>query len=105
MMVKAVIFDIGGVLARDVWEHLLLDEDNGVAAEYSLDRDEVERVGRLLWEAFAYLPETLQANHQVRERQYWELFIEYFAKRLPKVSPDTFISMTDVFIQPIPDML
>jgi hypothetical protein len=50
--VKAVIFDMGGVLARDVWEHLLPE---GIAPKYSLDdKNLVWKVGALLWEAFAY---------------------------------------------------
>ena len=29
-MIKAIIFDIGGVIAYDVWEHLLLDQEIGM---------------------------------------------------------------------------
>lgn len=101
-MVKALVFDVGGVLAHDVWEHLLLDEPNGVAAKYTLDKAEVERVGKLLWEVFAYRPEVKQKNWQALERQYWRGFIKYFGDQLPStVSPEDFIQMTADFIKPV----
>jgi len=40
-MIKAVIFDIGGVLSYDVWENVLLDPCTGIAVEYNLDRERV----------------------------------------------------------------
>jgi hypothetical protein len=36
--VRAVIFDIGGVLAHDVWEPLFLDPETGLASRYGIDR-------------------------------------------------------------------
>lgn len=105
-MTKAVIFDIGGVLAHDVWQHLLLDND-GVRSKYpDLDENELERVGKLLWEAFAYLPETQRSNWQALERQYWGQFIRYFDGHLPQnVSTEEFIQMTDDFIRPVEGMI
>jgi len=97
---KAVIFDVGGVLAHDIWEHLLLDEPNGVASEYSLDKDQVKKVGKLLWEAFAYRQETQHNDWRALEREYWSLFIEFFSKQLPQnASIDTFIQKTDDFVK------
>lgn len=60
-MVKGMIFDVGGVLAHDVWENLLPARDKlgGIAAKFDLDKDHVHRVGELLWEAFAYRQEAL----------------------------------------------
>lgn len=102
-MIAAVIFDVGGVLVHDVWEHLLLDEPDGIASKYSLDRDQVRRVGKLLWEAFAYRPETQYNDWQTLERQYWRQFIEFFWDEHPpsSVSVDNFIRMTDSFISPV----
>jgi len=99
-VIAAVIFDIGGVLARDVWEHLLLDEPGGIASKYSLDKNQVERVGKLLWGAFAYRPETQYNDWRTLERQYWRQFIEFFWGKQPpsNVSIDNFIRMTDDFI-------
>lgn len=62
-IMRAVIFDVGGVLAQDVWEHLLLDEaaggqPPGIAWLHGLNPGLVERVGSLLWESYAYMPET-----------------------------------------------
>jgi HAD superfamily hydrolase (TIGR01509 family) len=106
VMTGAVIFDIGGVLAHDVWEHLLLDND-GIRSKYpNLGENELERIGKLLWEAFAYLPETQRSNWQALERRYWRQFIKYFGRQLPpNVSPEEFIQMTDKFIKPVEGMI
>lgn len=104
-MDRAIIFDIGGVLAADVWEHLLLD-DNGVRSTFpNLDKDELKRIGKVLWEAFAYTPETAAANWQELEKRYWKMFIGYFKEQLPKnIDPEVFIQMTDAFIRPVTGM-
>ena len=104
-MITAAIFDIGGVLAHDVWEHMLLDKPDGIASRYGLDRcgpdgNLVERVGALLWEAFAYRPATQHNDWQALEIQYWRQFIGFIWGRQPPsdVSVDNFIQMTDDFI-------
>lgn len=105
MTLEAFIFDIGGVLAEDVWEHLFLDPDRGISARFSLDRLEVERVGSMLWHSFAYLPETKENNWKQLEQLYWESFITYFRGDLPpKISTTDFIELTDDFIRPIKGM-
>lgn len=42
MTIEAVIFDIGGVLAANIWESLLLDKETGVASICGLDANEVQ---------------------------------------------------------------
>ena len=37
-MLKAVIFDVGGALLYDIWEHLFLDENHGLISLYGLPR-------------------------------------------------------------------
>ena len=108
---KAVIFDVGGVLAQDVWEHLLLDQSApgqpvGIASLHGLQGDLVERVGKLLWEAFAYAPETNRNDWRQLEKRYWKTFIEFFWGKTPPdgASVDSFIAMTGKFIRPIPGM-
>ena len=99
--IKAVIFDIGGVLAQDVWEHLLLDKKGGIASEYHLDKRKTERVGKRLWEQFAHLPETQRNRWQELEEQYWNQFIQHFAGHSPEMTADKFVKMTDNFIKPV----
>ena len=108
---KGVIFDVGGVLAQDVWENLLLDQGDGdqpagIASLHGLDAGLVQRVGRLLWEAFAYTPETKRNDWHELEKRYWEWFIEFFWGKNPPdgVSADGFIAMTGTFIRPVPGM-
>ena len=60
-MIEAIIFDVGGVLAYDVWEHLLLDKGDprnpgnpaGIAGLYGLREKDAERVGRKLWKVYS----------------------------------------------------
>lgn len=102
----AVIFDIGGVLAYDVWENLLLDKSDGIASLHGLDADLVGKVGKLLWNAFAYTPETRGNDWRQLETRYWKSFIEFFWEKTPPdgVTVDAFVDMTDTFIRPVADM-
>ena len=102
MNIKGVIFDIGGVLAEDVWENLLPD----IASDYSLDKDLVDKVGSLLWESYAYSPETQGNDWRALEERYWKQFITFFfGKDTPSgVSVSSFIQRTDNFIRPVNGM-
>lgn len=105
MTIEAIIFDIGGVLAHDVWEHLFLDED-GVRAKYpQLDADEMFRWGKSAWEDFAYVSETSSNDWRALERRYWDAFITFFRDELPAgVSPDEFIELSLKFFRPVEGM-
>jgi len=98
--IKAVIFDIGGVLAADVWEHLLLDDD-GVAARYHLDKERIREIGEDLWKQFIHRPATDQENWERVEKEYWGAFIEN--SRL-QVTVSDLIQLSDTFIRPVPGM-
>lgn len=102
-MIEAVIFDIGGVLAEDVWEHLLPSRKKagGIRDKFGLDRDHVHKVGLLLWEAFAHTPEGQRTTWRELERRYWDLFIRFFWDKSPPqgASIDDFIDMTDSYIK------
>jgi FMN phosphatase YigB (HAD superfamily) len=101
-MIEAVIFDLGGVLAYDVWEHLLLDETEGVASLWKLDRQQVERLGRALWEEFSIRPTAENYGWRELEREYWTEFAERLGLSIPI---DEFISLTDKFIRPVQGMV
>lgn len=77
MQFKAIVFDIGGVLMHDVWEHVYFDDD-GIAARYGGDRAALQEIGVTLWEEFAY------AEH--REEEYWSRFLEV-ARRVLSTTP------------------
>lgn len=47
--VGAVLFDIGGVLADDVWERMLLDPRDGLAARRGIDPARAHAAGRAVW--------------------------------------------------------
>ena len=95
-MIRSVVFDMGGVLAYDVWEHLLLDESLGIAAQYHLDDEDVFQFGQQIWDEHAYV------SRDGLERQYWRTFIDHFK---PDVSENTLINQTDAFIRPVEGMI
>jgi HAD superfamily hydrolase (TIGR01509 family) len=106
-MINAVIFDLGGVLVNDVWEHLLLDKPNGIACRYGIEENMARKIGESLWEQFAYTPETPQNGWQNLERKYWEQCIELIWGKKPpaEVAVEKLIAMTNDFIQPVPGMI
>ena len=93
----AVVFDVGGVLAHNMWEPMFDD----LAREHGLDPVNVQDTGRLLWETFAYVPETPANTWRDMERRYWELFV-----RMVKVplTVDALIARTDRYVVPMPGM-
>lgn len=101
MAVKAVVFDVGGVLAYDVWEHLLLDEKNGVVSIYNLKAEQVRKVGQDLWTKFACRVTVEENDWKRLEEEYWEHFIERFHL---SVSVSDFVQLTDQFIRPVEGM-
>lgn len=101
MKPRAIIFDIGGVLAYDVWEHLLFD-DGGIVSLYGLDKETVNLVGAELWERFAHQISDNNNTWEKLERDYWQLFNDNF--RLP-LSYNDFARLTDKFIKPVNGML
>ncbi|MDH4284447.1 MAG: HAD family phosphatase [Gallionellaceae bacterium] len=102
-MIEAVIFDIGGVLAEDVWEHLLpcRKKLGGIRDRFGLDHDQVDKIGVLLWAAFAHTPEGQHTTWRELERRYWDLFIRFFWDKSPPpgASIDDFIELTDKYIK------
>ena len=100
-MIKSIVFDIGGVLAYDVWEYLLLDEQRGIAAKYNLDREVVFKFARELWLRFECRPAHSTAERESFEREYWELFLERFKIEL---TIEELIARTDAFIRPVEGM-
>ncbi len=104
-MIKGIIFDVGGVLAYDVWEHLLCDpagepgEPLSIAAKFNAPIHEIEMIGEELWRKF----DRVQGDPIELERQYWQLFLERTRaiKELGSAQVDELIAMTDAFIRPV----
>jgi HAD superfamily hydrolase (TIGR01509 family) len=94
---RAVILDVGGVLARDIWEPMFDD----LAARHGLDRDQLHEAGRLLWETFAYVPETPANTWRDMERRYWQLFL--LIAKVP-LTIDALIDLTDGYVVPVEGM-
>jgi HAD superfamily hydrolase (TIGR01509 family) len=102
-MIKSVIFDIGGVLAYDVWEHMLIDglndQKRSIAAIYQLPIAKVGQVGQTLWDEYACKKVDQNNDWQSLEKGYWEQFVDSFKDELPStVTADTLIEMTADYI-------
>ena len=97
MAARAIILDVGGVLAHDIWEPMFDD----LAARYGLSRKELRAAGRLLWETFAYVPETPANTWRDMERRYWELF--RLICKVP-LAVDSLIALTDRYVIPVAGM-
>lgn len=102
MPIEAVVFDIGGVLAYDVWEHALLDEEMGIAARFGIDPDEAEATGQELWERYAYTPATAEVDWQALELDYWQQLIRRL--ELP-ADARQLIAYSDQFVRPVEHMI
>jgi HAD superfamily hydrolase (TIGR01509 family) len=102
MTKKAIIFDIGGVLAYDVWEHLMLDETSGIASVLNLDTDQVRIVGKVLWNEYAYKNVTKEKDWKQIEVEYWKRFNNKISTPVPT---SYFIKLTNDFIRPIEGMI
>lgn len=95
---RAVIFDLGGVLVHDVWEHLYLDPDTGLAARYGLDRTLLKSYGSKAYGEFAYA--TLDNEHwTMLERRYWTKFVESVPWNGIAPTVDELISISIEFIK------
>ncbi len=101
-MIKAVVFDIGGVLAFDIWEHLFLDPEKGLAAILSLPPDEVKQMGLKMWEDFAYKSAKSEKEINALEIDYWSQFKRHFRRQ---DSLDFFLARVEEFIRPVKNML
>ena len=97
MAARAVILDVGGVLAHDIWEPMFDD----LAARYRLDRKALRAAGRLLWETFAYVPETPANTWRDMERRYWELLL--LICKVP-LTVRSLIALTDRYVIPVAGM-
>src|SRR5438067_560776 len=98
-MIKTVVFDMGGVLVWDLWEHLFLDED-GIAESYGLNKDRVRQVAEELWDQFAYR-RTQGIPWQRLEQQYWNRVTEELDL---SIEPEKLIKLSDQFVRPVAGM-
>jgi HAD superfamily hydrolase (TIGR01509 family) len=94
---RALILDVGGVLAHDIWEPMFDD----LARRYRLSRRRLRGLGRLLWETFAYVPETPANTWRDMERRYWQLFRS--ACPVP-LSVEALIRLTERYVVPVEGM-
>lgn len=101
-MIKALIFDVGGVLTEDVWENMLLHGEEALAPTLGLNLGRVTEVAKSLWTEFAHRSVTDVANWRMLEVEYWTSFTKELSIPQP---PQYFIDRTDKFIKPLPGMI
>ena len=97
MPTRAVILDVGGVLAHDIWEPMFRD----LSVKHGLSNARLQGVGRLLWETFAYVPQTPANTWRDMERRYWQLFL--MITRLP-LGVKSLVKLTDRYVVPVAGM-
>ena len=85
------------MLAADIWEPMFDD----LAARYRLGRNRIHQIGRLLWETFAYVPETPANTWRDMERRYWQLFL--LISKIP-TTVEKLIAGTDRYVVPVEGM-
>lgn len=106
-MKRGVIFDVGGVLAYDVWEHLLCDpapknknapDPVSISAEYGVPDDQLREIGKELWGRY----DDVTGDPLKLERDYWQAFVSHprCPDALTSVPIQTFIDKTNDFIRP-----
>jgi FMN phosphatase YigB (HAD superfamily) len=108
-MIKAVIFDVGGVLAYDVWEHLLCDPPGdpiSLLAGCQVDDSERDKIRRALWEIGEKLWKNfdrLKGDPHTLEEDYWQQFkaCSDVVPELKSLRPSDPGSVTDAFIRPV----
>jgi HAD superfamily hydrolase (TIGR01509 family) len=98
---KAVIFDIGGILAYDVWEHLYLDDATGLASRFNLPKDKAEKVGKKLWKEFANTTMEDAETPETLEQRYWQRFIEECGDALPAITTEELVALSEPFIRDV----
>ena len=79
-MIKAVVFDMGGVLVSDVWENLFFNKKNGMAAMYNMNTDIVQKAGAELWEKYAHITDV---DWKELEAKYWAEFMVKTGMNIP----------------------
>ena len=101
-MIQSIVFDIGGVLASDIWETMFLDPNKGLAKHFGLDPNAVHKFGLGLWEQYAYLDACCEEEVDFLEEDYWQRFMDEFdiSEQL-----DFFIQKTYEFIIPVKGMM
>jgi len=100
-MIKAVIFDIGGVLSYDVWENVLLDPCTWIAVEYNLDRERVFKLAHDLLPLYLFRSSQSDGDWIDHEKEYWEHFIAEFKLKL---TTDYFIEKSERYYRAINGM-
>lgn len=83
-MIKAILFDLGGVFFYDVWLETFFNSQKSLVTEYRLDPKKLREVGNVLWRKFAYEISNGSKSWQEEEREYWEEFIAAFKNDFPK---------------------
>jgi FMN phosphatase YigB (HAD superfamily) len=65
--ITTVLFDLGGVLSNDIWEHVLFDHHNGLAPRGWLARRRWRRAAQAAWDQVSTKPD-------VTEEDFWHSF-------------------------------
>jgi len=69
-MIKAIIFDIGGVITNDLWETLYFNGDSSILKNKNILKYDLEIVGKQLWQEYSLI----NTDSEKLEKKYWHDF-------------------------------
>lgn len=99
-MIKAVIFDIGGVFIHDPWEWMLLDAKDNIADTFHLSREDVLRIGSVLWKKYDCITRS-DVPIREQEKEWWSNFLAALSGYPDNLTVEYLINETDKYLEPI----
>lgn len=80
-----MIFDIGGVLAYDVWEYLFQFDNSAIVEKYHIDIQKVKEAAEIVWEKYAHTKQDYEETWQALEQEFWDEFKKEIGITVPTV--------------------
>lgn len=104
MSSPAIAFDVGGVLAEDLWQHVYFDVPDGIATRCTLSSQELLSLGQDLFAQYAVRKPTGVTAVEL-EVEYWLAFLDRAGPMSGGfASPEELIALSRRFIRPIAGM-
>jgi HAD superfamily hydrolase (TIGR01509 family) len=99
-MIKAVVFDIGGVLIRDPWEWMLLDSPDNIAKKFGLLREDVLAAGGKIWEKYDRITRPEMSLFE-QEKEWWTGILSALPAYPDGLTEEYLIGETERYLEPI----
>jgi FMN phosphatase YigB (HAD superfamily) len=97
-MIKAVFFDIGGIIIQDPWEWMMVDSENNISEMFGLDPEEVASIGKEVWGGY---DKVNPPDYHSFELQYWNDFLSKISNKPDSLTPEYVIARANEYLTPI----